>query len=227
MKLLIEPQFNGPAGSGQGGVTCGLLAQMLSPDSAVEVTLRLPPPLGRPLPVVETPDGELRLLDDSALVAEARLHDGDLDPVDPVDFSVAAEASAHYDGWTEHPFPTCFVCGTERHDQDGYGIYPGAVNPEDRSYLAAPWTAGDEPGAVDVWAVLDCPGGWSIDLTGRRAVLGRMAVRIDALPAPGEHCVVVAQCDGWDGRKAYSRTSLYGGRGALLATSGQVWIETR
>ena len=43
----IDPRFNGPPGSGNGGYTCGLVAGLLG--GPAEVTLRLPPPLGTPL----------------------------------------------------------------------------------------------------------------------------------------------------------------------------------
>ena len=53
-ELVIDPRFNGPAGSANGGYTCGLVADFV--DGVAEVTLRRPPPLGRPL-VVER-DGD-------------------------------------------------------------------------------------------------------------------------------------------------------------------------
>ena len=49
MELVIDPRFNGPVGSANGGYTCGLVADFL--DGTAEVTLRRPPPLGRPLGV--------------------------------------------------------------------------------------------------------------------------------------------------------------------------------
>jgi len=48
-ELVIDPRFNGPVGSANGGYTCGLVAGLL--DGIAEVTLRRPLPLGRPLPV--------------------------------------------------------------------------------------------------------------------------------------------------------------------------------
>jgi hypothetical protein len=46
----IERRYNGPAGSANGGYTCGLVARLVGGPCA-EVTLRRPPPLGRPLRV--------------------------------------------------------------------------------------------------------------------------------------------------------------------------------
>jgi hypothetical protein len=151
-------------------------------------------------------------------------------PVAPVDYAKAVEASARYDGLHDHPFPTCFVCGVDRRDHDGLELRPGAVDPEAPQLVATPFVPRVDvglEGRVLVWSALDCPGGWSIGLIGRRAVLGRMTAQVYGTPEAGEPCVVVAYCDGWDGRKAFSRSSLYGESGRLLGTAGQVWIELR
>ena len=69
MEVTIERRYRGPLTSANGGYACGRLAAHVVADE-VEVTLRLPPPLERPLAVER--DGELvRLLDGDALVAEA------------------------------------------------------------------------------------------------------------------------------------------------------------
>ncbi|HEY3542877.1 MAG TPA: ASCH domain-containing protein, partial [Gaiellaceae bacterium] len=49
--LVIAARYRGPARSGNGGYTCGLVAGLLG-GSDVEVTLRAPPPLDRPLRIV-------------------------------------------------------------------------------------------------------------------------------------------------------------------------------
>jgi hypothetical protein len=59
--IVIGRRFRGPAGSGNGGSTCGLVAGLLNADT-VEVTLRLPPPLDVPLRV-ERADDSVRVLD--------------------------------------------------------------------------------------------------------------------------------------------------------------------
>jgi hypothetical protein len=75
-----------------------------------------------------------------------------------------------------------------------------------------------------MWAALDCPGGWSALHTGRTFVLGRIAARVDALPAPGTACVVVGRADGMEGRKAWTRSTVYGPGGTPLATARATWI---
>jgi hypothetical protein len=50
---------------------------------------------------------------------------------------------------------------------------------------------------------------------------------ISELPAIGERCVVVARCDRWDGRKAFSRSTGYGEDGRILGVTSAIWIELR
>lgn len=76
-----------------------------------------------------------------------------------------------------------------------------------------------------IWAVLDCPGGWTVPQEERAHVLGRLAARVDALPAPGDQCVVMGLLLGRDGRKASVRTTLYSPTGTVLATARATWIE--
>ncbi len=66
-----------------------------------------------------------------------------------------------------------------------------------------------------VWAVIDCPGAYSLHGDGRGdPVLARITARVDRLPEEGERCVVA----GWpldeDGRKRHAATALYGEDGA-------------
>jgi hypothetical protein len=226
--LRIPARFNGPADSGNGGVTCGELASKVASDAVVQVTLRLPPPLETDLAIVQ--DGDIvQALDGDQLVAEAVAIPDQLEPVPAVDFETAADAATRFEGLVDHPFPTCFVCGTERPHKDGLALYAGAIVPGEPTRVATGFVPRDDVDTdpILVWAALDCPGGWSIGLAGRRAVLGRMAARIDDVPAIGELCVVTAECDGWDGRKAFSRSSAYGQDGRLLGTAKATWIELR
>jgi hypothetical protein len=216
--MIIAARYNGPPGSGNGGYAAGLLATSLDYTPA-EVTLRRPPPLDTALTLARDGD-QARLLDGDLLIAEARPVSGEkpeLVPAVPPD--EAARASSAYPGFTAHPFPTCYVCGPQR--DDGMAIYPGPL-PGGRT--AAPWLVAGEVSPVTLWAALDCPGGWSVLSEGRPYVLGRLAVWIDALPQPGDGCVVMGSHIGSAGRKADVLSTVYGPDGTPLATAKATWI---
>jgi hypothetical protein len=220
MELVIERQFRGPTESANGGYTCGVLASFL--HGPAEVTLRLPPPLERPLEVEL--DGELELRDGEALVASATRAELELELPDPLSFE-EAQASALPEGDKESVFPECFVCGWRR--DDGLGIYAGPV--EGRDLVAATWTPrAQHVGPEFVWAALDCPGAYAVH-SGERGmpVLGRLTARVEHLPHAGERCVVMAWPLGEDGRKLYAGTALHGADGRLLGAARAVWILPR
>ena len=89
------------------------------------MTLRLPPPLERPLTV--TQDGErVLLLDGEALVAEARAGDPGVTPPTPPTFAEAEVRPAPSAVSELRVFDECFVCGT-RPEGDGLEIHAGRV----------------------------------------------------------------------------------------------------
>ncbi len=220
--MTIDPRYRGPLDSANGGYAAGLLGSRLG--AAAEVTLRLPPPLRRPLAI--RPDGEvLRLEDDAELVAEAVAADPGLVPPEPPSAEAAAHASEGVGAFGPPQFAECFVCGV-RADGSGLGIHPGPVPGRD-GLVAAVWVAQDVSPEV-IWAAIDCPGAYSVGEVGRgEPVLGRMTARIDRLPAEGERCVVVGWPLGEEGRKLRAGTALYGERGDTLAVARQVWILPR
>ena len=68
--LTIPRRFNGPPTSGNGGYVAGAIAACL-PDPTVQITLRAPVPLDRPLQWREAPSGGITLHDGEQLLAEA------------------------------------------------------------------------------------------------------------------------------------------------------------
>lgn len=210
--LRIDERYAGPPGTANGGIASGLLAGTLA-DPVVEVTLRRPPPLGTDLRIEAG-----SLYDGDLLLATAVPGRVGVDPPGGVSVAVAAATASSYGGLVDHPFPGCFVCGTGR--TDGLGLRPGNVA---AGHVAAVWTPADED-PVMVWAALDCPGGWSADLPGRPLVLGRMALRLDALPAVGEPVVVQGWTVGTQGRKVLTGSSLRTADGRLLALAQATWL---
>jgi hypothetical protein len=202
-ELIVPRRFCGPPDSGNGGWTAGALAALDDADSpddhcdgwpAIEVTLRQPPPLDTPLRVTAA-DGVLSAGFGGATIATARRAERRLMAVDPVPRDVAAAAEASSPGLRQHPFPTCFVCGTSREEGDGLRIFPGRTG-----------------------------AGPSGDLTERLMVLGRMTARIDDLPVIGEPHVVVGEGRGQDGRKTHTASTLYDADGRVVATAEHTWI---
>lgn len=229
--LVVPHRFHGPPRSGNGGWTAGSLAGFLPGDhrgATITVRLRLPPPLEVPLTVDDPPSGAgpLRILTDDLgrTVAEAVISETDLEPVAPVGVQSAVAAERDFPGWRRHPFPTCFVCGTERRSDDGLRIFPGpATTASGRVVAAAAWTP-YATGTAITWAALDCPGAWSTDIVDRPMVLGTMTARVDRLPTTSDRYVVVAEHRGDEGRKTFTAASLYGEDGDLVATAEHVWI---
>ena len=75
-----------------------------------------------------------------------------------------------------------------------------------------------------VWASLDCPGAWTVDLEGRPLVLGRLTAQVHALPHVGEPCVVVGRLLGAEGRKVWTTTTTYGSSGRELGRAHATWV---
>jgi len=219
-QVTIERRYRGPLTSANGGYTCGRVAAFVDAP-AVQVTLRLPPPLDRPLAVVREEERVL-LVDGEATVAEAMPAAFDLDPPPAISHAAAAAAAARHVRFGGEEFSECFTCGIR---PDGLCIHAGAV--EGSALHAAPWTATEVAPEI-VWAAIDCPGAYAVGGSGRgEVVLGRMTAEIRSLPEQGERCVVLAWPLAEEGRKLHAGTALYGAAGGLLALARQTWIAPR
>jgi hypothetical protein len=120
--LRLGERFCGPPASANGGYACGSIAGLLG--GGVEVTLRHPLPLGRPLRL-RVGDGGAVVHDGGELVAEAHPATVGLavpGTASPAQARAAAGRSPLFQG---HPFPTCFTCGPDRAAGDGLRIFPG------------------------------------------------------------------------------------------------------
>lgn len=226
MSFLVPHRFCGPPRSGNGGWVSGHAAALVPgpSDGAVTVRLRTPPPLDRDLEVRTGEDGTLTVTDGDHVVLEATADT----PRQPrgipgaVAFDVAQACGERYEGLDDHPFPTCFTCGTRRDPGDALCLRPGRVEGAD-AYACA-WVPARDVDRETVWAALDCPGGWASGFAGRPMVLGTMTAQVTALPTPGEPHVVMAWRRGGDGRKHLSGTALYAADGRLLAQAEAVWL---
>ena len=197
---MIDRRYRGPLQSANGGYAAGSLAAFV--DGPAEVTLRLPPPLDRPLAIAAA-DGRVLLLDGEAVVAEAEARVPELEPPS-VSLAEAEDAATRHVRMGAEEFSECFTCGVR--PDDGLCIHVGPV--AGRDVHAATWVAREVSPEV-VWAAIDCPGAWAVGGPGRgEIVLGRMNAEIRRLPAEGEQCIVVAWPLGEDGRKLHAGTAL-------------------
>jgi hypothetical protein len=236
--VVIDHRFCGPADSGNGGYTCGMIARHVG--NPAEVTLRQPPPLDRPLAVQRADDGA-GVYDGDTLIAEARpVETVAVDVPEPVSFADAGTAAA--DSWIVtrpegHPFPTCFVCGPGRAVGDGLRVFVGPVGDRVGVY-AAPWVpdaslrapADEEHVAPEfVWATLDCSGGigglYDAFESGVPHVLGRFTAEMITPVAVGDGCVALGWQLGADGRKVQTGSALFGGDGRLVGRARATWIR--
>ena len=231
--LRIPARFNGPSESANGGYTCGLVAGLLDSEVA-SVSLRAPPPLERPLQVVQEND-RVQLLDGATVVAEGEPDELLLDVPGPVAPPRAARASqAGRRRWTErHPFPECVVCGPAREPGDGMRVFPGEL---DDGLYAAEWTPDtsldDGTGRVRpeyVWAALDCPTSAPVATFGEGPplVLARLTARLGRPVQVGESHALVSWPLDVDGRKRRAACALFDSEGRLLCASSALWIELR
>jgi hypothetical protein len=223
--VKIGERFAGPPGCGNGGYTAGTFAARLgSSGHAAVVRLRAPVPLDCALDVVRLPEGEIEIRTGEDVIAWARPARLEVRVPAVPSASEIDLATARFGGHCHHPFPSCFVCGTDREPGDGLRLFTGPV--EGRQMVASTWTpdaslahADERIDPVYVWSSLDCPGGWASLLLGDTGtlVLGEITARIDGKPRLGESCSVI----GWPIRREGARKNYVGS--AVVSESGRIY----
>jgi hypothetical protein len=235
-RLVIDPRYNGPNTSGNGGWVAGSLARLLG-AGPVSVSLRAPAPLAVPMLVRWRDDGTLALESDGNLVAEAGSAELELDlpkSPDPAEAEAAGDVARKVNAQEANaPYAHCFGCGTAR--SDGLRIVPGPVGNE--GVVAAIWTppsfvagAGDRVSVEATWAALDCSAGfaWMHRLAaGVPIVTARMTATIDLPLQVGRPYTVIGWPIHQDGRKLHAGTAIFDHAGKVRARSRQLWLIQR
>jgi hypothetical protein len=223
-EITVARRFQGPPNSGNGGYSAGSFASAVGWVGPIEVTLRKPPPLDVPMQVEHDGSAAVLRWEDHVIASAATAELAEPPDAVPVSWEEARAAEPSYPGFDRHPFPDCFVCGVDRNPSEALALFPGRVG---AGVVAAAWQV--QPWAADhvelCWAALDCPSGWSIEVRGRPAVLGRMTAEVRRTPAAGERCIVVGRSLGREGRKAFADATLWGEDSTLLAHASTIWIE--
>jgi len=226
----VASRFCGPPHSGNGGYTVGMIGKHLGPE--VEVTLKRPIPVDDNMQVLADPAGVASLLHADTEIASARTAELDLDVPDGITFADAAAARANFPGYKVHPFPNCYVCGTNRCCGDGMCLFTGTVG---EGVVASSWVPTAEfvteagiVGPEFICAALDCPGAWAlIDRYGieGQVVLGRMTYRLSKPIYAGERYVVMGWALGREGRKTFCGTAVYDPEGEVCAAAAATWFQ--
>lgn len=226
-RVIIQSRFNGPPDSGNGGYTCGVVASAVHGPSIA--TLRKPPPLEREL-VLEEENGQAVLRDGETVIGEAIAEELNLAPPEPPSFEEALEASKRFPGFEAHVFPTCFVCGPSRPDNDGMNIFPGYI--AERDLVASPWTPDasmpNDNKRIDdkiLWAALDCTS--YFPHAGQVAVLGRLHGKLLREARVGKRYVAVGWKLGGEGRKLWSGSAVFDEDGKPCAMGSATWIALK
>jgi hypothetical protein len=227
--ITIDPRFVGPPNMTQGGYISGVLAEHLDSET-VEVTMRSPTPMGKPLTLDTSSPDRVLLYDGERLLDEARPGELQLEIPKPISLEQARKASLRH--VVEMPYPDCFGCGSGRSQDNGLHLRAGPV--EGRELVAIDWVpraaaVGAEIGAPVprpiVWASMECPIARAMELGEMKKpeeliVLGRMVTRVRELPKVGNTCFFMGWPMGRDGRKIHLGGTLHRG-------DGEVLVETR
>lgn len=224
--LMIARRFNGPPSSGNGGYVSGLIGQNI--NGAVEVSLRLPPPLETKLELSRKND-DIILHSGETIYGIGKSAVLDLEiPSTPHD----AKFENHPANVEFTPFNTCFVCGDARELGDGLCIHARPVaGLEGR--VGADWildqSLADRDGYVDpvfIWSALDCPG-YAACAYGEPALLARMTAQVTGKLKCEDKAFVLGWNKGGSGRKRFCGTAVYDQDCNLIAAAEALWVVVK
>ncbi|MFP3915531.1 MAG: hypothetical protein ACLFWM_11700 [Actinomycetota bacterium] len=217
--VAVDERFAGPPGMANGGYISGLVTA----GTSSQVVLHRPVPLSRTLIVSRTADGNILTDGEGRLLTAVERPPVETD----LDFVEAHEVAAAppVDYLDRHPFPRCFVCGTDRAQGDGMVIHPRRVG----ETMAAVFTPPDEGEATVpveyLTAALDCPAGWAVYGPGEIGVLGTFEVEVTDKALAREPLVVVARGIHREGRRRYAESAVFSSGGGIIGAARSIWID--
>jgi hypothetical protein len=228
--IEVDPRWNGPADSGNGGFSTGVIAGLL--DGAAVVSLHAGVPLGAPLEAHQGADRQVQVRHHGALVASAVPGEPfrEEPPRRPT-YDAAERARARHP-WRDvrHHLSDCVVCGPHR--VDGLGVTPGPLEGDDM-ILAAPYVPvaehGSSHGEIDrpqIWGALDCVSYPAHLMAAQRlALLVSMSVHQLAPVRTQERYVAVGWTRRSGTRSHHTSSALIDLDGRTVASSRAVWVE--
>jgi hypothetical protein len=234
-ELVFDYRFEGPPNITQGGYLSGMMAVCLG-SKTVEVTMRHPTPMGKPLVMDTNMPNRVLILDGDKLLNEGRPAELEIEIPDPITLEDARRASLRH---VTEPRTNCFGCGSARSEDDGLHLRSGPV--EGRDLVAIDWTPqaaavgadnGQEVPEPVVWAAMECSTARAMELGGLRRedelfLLGRMTTNVLALPQVGQPCFMMGWPVGRDGRKIKLAGTLHDQDGRVLVISQLLFITLK
>jgi hypothetical protein len=228
--INIASRYCGFPDVGHGGYVAGMLAHHVS--QPVKTRFRAPPPANTALAVERDAEGVVSLKARGETIAQAEHAPLSLAVPPPPTYLAAIDASRRYKGFEHHPYPRCFVCGTERARGDGLRVFAGPVL--GTNLVAAPWSPDESLAESDrvvrrefVFAALDCPGYYAAAADVPRLVTAEFHVHALGNVHAGESHIVIGWRIGGTGRRHQVGTAIFDAHGDLKAKAYALWIATK
>jgi len=227
--LKIEPFYEGPAGSGQGGWASRQFVEHL--DGPHSIALRHHVPLGQELTVVRGDTVQLRHGD--TLIMEATPWVPDAVMTEPVSIDDAAQARSCFVPFLDDDISmTCFSCGMQSSSMQVHGADLGDGRYA-TDWTVPEWATSPLSASGALWAALDCTAAFYVCGSDgeRMAYTVQYAVDQRREVVPGERVAIVGWNGDyeprWDGRKRGAASAAFTENGEVVALARSFWVSAK